>query len=73
MLWKNNSFVHVMGKKEGNFVLSCAATLSETKVFIIDLQYQDNFLSFWVVGDDIQTGMTLNTIHIINSLIKKFI
>lgn len=72
LLWKNNSFVHIMNKNE-KFILSSAATLSETKVFIMDIQYNKNSLSFWVVGDDIQTGMTLNTIHIINSLIKKFI
>ncbi len=73
MLWQNNSFVHVMNSKENNFILSCAATLSETKVFIMDIRYHEGMLSFWVIGDDIQTGMTLNTIHIIDSLIKKFI
>ena len=71
-LWQNNSFVRIMNKKN-SFILSCAATLSETKVFIMDIQYSEKNLSFWVVGDDIQTGMTLNTIHIIDSLIKKFI
>ena len=73
MVWKNNSFIRVMNPKETKFILSCAATLSETKVFIMDVQYHENNLSFWVVGDDIQTGMTLNTIHIIDSVIKKFI
>ncbi len=71
LLWQNNPFIHVMGTKEKGFILSCAATLSETKVFIMDINYHENALNFWVVGDDIQTGMTLNTIHIIDSLIKK--
>lgn len=72
-LWKSNPFVHLMDLNDGPFILSAAATLSETKVFVMDIKYQENNLSFWVVGDDIQTGLTLNTIHIIESLIKKII
>ena len=72
-IWKNNPFIHVMDLKDGPFILSTAATISETKVFITDIKYHANNLSFWVVGDDIQTGLTLNTIHIIDTLIKNFI
>lgn len=72
-LWQDTPFVRVMDNKNSPFILSTAATLSETTVFITNIKFQENNLSFWVVGDDIQTGLTLNTIHIINSLIKNFI
>ena len=49
-------------------MISNRATLSENKIYLHHEQLNQNRLSFWLTGDDIQSGMALNIIHIIQHL-----
>lgn len=71
-IFKNNAFVALLDETAPDFIMSSAATLSETKVYIHHIFQTKKTLSFWLTGDDLQSGMALNVIQIL-SVLEKFV
>ena len=71
-IFKKNPFVALLDETAPDFIMSSAATLSETKVYIHHIFQTKKTLSFWLTGDDLQSGMALNVIQIL-SVLEKFV
>ena len=67
-LYANNPLIQYLEEPTPDFMISNRATLSENKIYLHHDQLNQNRLSFWLTGDDIQSGMALNIIHIIQHL-----
>jgi len=67
-IFQDNPFIALLEETAPDFIMSSAATLSETKVYIHHILQKNNTLSFWLTGDDLQSGMALNVIQILKQL-----
>ncbi len=71
-LYQNNPLIQYLDDPAPDFLMSNRATLSENKIYLHHEKINRATLSFWLTGDDIQSGMALNIIHILKYL-EKFI
>ncbi len=69
-IFEHNPLITLLEKPTPDFLMSTHATLSENTVYIHHICTHQHQTSFWLTGDDLQSGMALNVIHIIQSLEK---